>query len=93
MPRIRFGVRNGCESLDKTPGEKPLNLVIQWKANQYHLIKLDLSEQKYQNDVSKAIEILYSDYRCYLWRTLAFRRIIGVEYVKVIVSVREGVSQ
>ena len=86
VPRIRSRSRIACEHLNNTPRESPLNIVIQWKANQYHLYKFDLSENKYQNDVSKAIKILYSDYRYYPWRPFAFRRIIDVEYVKVIVS-------
>lgn len=86
VPRIRFSVRVVCESLAKSSRRNPLNVVIQWKAYQYHLHKVDLSEERYQNDVYEAIRLLYSNYRYYPWRPFAFRRIIGVEYVKVVHS-------
>ena len=86
VPRIRSWTRIECEHLSNTPRETPLNVVIQWRANQYHLYKVDLSAKKYQNDVSKAIELLYTDYRYDFWRPFVFRRIKDVEYVKVILS-------
>lgn len=91
VPQIKFSVRAVCKSLNNRPRQNPLNVMIQWKANRYHLYRVDLSEKQYHNDVYKAIQILHSSYRYYPWRPFAFRRIIGVEYVKVIHSLVDRV--
>ena len=85
IPRIQFGLRIECKAFDTAPRGNPLNVVIQWKPNRYHLFKLDLSEARYQHDMSKAITLLYSSYRASFWKPCSLRRIVGVEYVKVLV--------
>ena len=60
--------------------------MVQWKPNHYHLFKLDLSEEKYQHDVHKAIATVYSDHKVLNRRPFSFRRIVDVEYVKVIIA-------
>ena len=86
VPRIRQRLALECKALDTTPRESPLNVLIRWKSNQYHLFKVDLSEERYQHDVFKAITILHSWYRSSYYKPFSFRRIVGVEYVEVIVS-------
>lgn len=84
-PRIQFRPGVECKHLDTTPRESPSNVLTQWKPSQYHLIKRDLSERRYQHDVLKAIGILYSDYRGPSWKSFSTGRIVGVESVGVIV--------
>ena len=91
IPRIGFGLKMECKALDTTPREdttprkNPLNVVIQWKPNRYHLLKLDLSEERYQHDMSKAIRMLHSSYRPYFWNPCPFRLTSGFRNVKVVV--------
>ena len=87
--RSRSGIQ--CNHLDTTPRRHPLNVVIKWELNQYHLIKVDLSEERYQNDVNKAIKMTYSRYRGLYWKLFSSKDIVGVEYVKVMVPHLEEV--
>ena len=60
--------------------------MMQWKPNHYHLFKLDLSEEKYQHDVRKAITTVYFSHKKFYSRLFSLRRIVDVEYVKVMIA-------
>ena len=60
----------------------PANFLIQQGTDQYHLIKIDLSEQQYDQDIVKALDKVYSDYRGYWWRWVSPTRILCIGYVK-----------
>ena len=60
----------------------PVNFLIQQGTDQYHLIKIDLSEQQYDQDIGKALDKVYSDYRGNWWRTVSLTRILRIRYVK-----------
>ena len=83
VPMPRFGHRyERCNPLDMTVRSAPLNLLIQQGTDQYHLIKLDLSDQQYGLDIVKALDDVYSDYRGRWWRWLSSNRIGYIRYVK-----------
>ena len=89
IPMPRFGHRyERCNALDMTVRSAPLNLLIQQGTDQYHLIKLDLSDQQYGLDIVKALDNVYSDYRgrwwrwWRWWRWLSSNRIESIRYVK-----------
>lgn len=60
----------------------PVNFLIQQGTDQYHLIKIDLSDQQYDKNIVKAIYKVYSDYRGRWWRWLSSTRIQNIRYVK-----------
>ena len=60
----------------------PVNFLIQQGTDQYHLIKIDLSDQQYDQDIVKALDKVYSDYRGYWWRWVSPTRILCIGYVK-----------
>lgn len=89
VPRVRFRPDIECKHLDTTPRQHPLNVVIEQMPNQYHLFKIDLSEERYQHDIVKAIKMLYSNYRSWHRNLFSFRAFAGMEYVKVTISCLE----
>ena len=60
----------------------PVNILIQQGTDQYHLIKIDLSDQQYDQDIGKALDQVYSDYRGNWWRWISSTHILGIRYVK-----------
>ena len=83
IPMPRIGHRyEGCNALDMTVRSAPLNLLIQQGTDQYHLIKLDLSDQQYDLDIVKALDNVYSDYRGRWWRWFSSYRVGSIRYVK-----------
>lgn len=60
----------------------PANFLIQQGINQYHLIRVDMSEQHYHQDIFKALDKVYSAYRGYWWRWVSPTRILRIGYVK-----------
>ena len=81
IPRLdRRHVR--CNHLDMTVRSSPANFLIQQGTDQYHLIKIDLSDQQYDQDIVKALDKVYSDYRGRWWRWLSLNRVRNIRYVK-----------
>lgn len=62
---------------------KAIDVIIQYKQNQYHLLKIDMSKEEYNYDVARAIKAEYSRYRSSTWRLLSFKSLASIEYVKV----------
>ena len=84
IPRIKFTSSTAHSHLDTTPRRQPLNIMIEWKPNQYRLIKLDLSEEKFKNDIYKAISVILHRHTGVSRNMFPFKRVIAAEYVKVI---------
>ena len=83
LPIPRFGRRRvRCNHLDTTVRSAPVNFLIQQDTNQYHLIKIDLSDHQYDQDIVKALDKVYSDYRGRWWRWLSLTRVRAIRYVK-----------
>ena len=64
----------------------PVNFIIRRGINQYLLIKVDLSEKRYHQGISKALDQVYSDVQD-PWGWWIHKRpyqMLGLYYVKVI---------
>ena len=83
VPVPRFDHRRRrCNALDIAVRSAPVNTLIQQGTDQYHLIKIDLSDQQYDQDIGKALDQVYSDYWDHWWRWVLSTRILGIRYVK-----------
>ncbi len=83
VPIPRFDHRRKrCNALDMAVRSAPVNFLIKEGTDQYHLIKIDLSEQHYDQDIFKALDKVYSDYRGQWWRWLSLTRIVRIDYMK-----------
>ena len=82
IPRVDHR-RKRWNALDMAVRSAPVNFLIQQGTKQYHLIKIDLSEQQYDQDIAKALEKVYSDYQSQWWRLVSPTRISRISYVKV----------
>ena len=72
-----------CNALDAAVRSAPVNFLIREGTDQYHLIKVDLSEQQYDQDIVKALDKVYSDYRGGWRRWVSSKSILRIDYVKV----------
>ena len=83
LPIPRFGRRRvRCNHLDMTVRSAPANFLIQQGTHKYHLIKIDLSDHQYDQDIVKALDKVYSDYRGRWWRWISSNRLTNIRYVK-----------
>lgn len=83
LPIPRFGRRRvRCNHLDMTVRSAPANFLIQQGVNQYHLIKIDLSDHQYDQNIVKALDKVYSEFRGYWWRWISPTCILRISYVK-----------
>jgi hypothetical protein len=60
-----------------------MNIIIKYKTDQYHLVRVDMSKQVDEFNVAKAICMEYFQYVGTYWNPLECRSLCGVEYVKV----------
>jgi hypothetical protein len=65
------------------PRSEALNVMVRYKADQYHLIRLDLSENRNQGDVLEFIFDEYLRYRGSCRNLLSPWTPTSVEYVRV----------
>ena len=63
--------------------KKAVDIIIRYEANQYHLVRIDMSDERYSNDVAKAIRLEYNRYRSWSWKIFSCRQFSGIDYVKV----------
>ena len=83
LPIPRFDRRRvRCTHLDMTVRSTPANFLIQQGTHRYYLIKIDLSDHQYDQDIVKALDKVYSDYRGQWWRWVSSTRILRIGYVK-----------
>lgn len=78
--------RNCGKAMSKTRRPEAVNIMVQYCQQQYHLIRIDLSEEQYNHDVAKAINMSYNRYRGSMWRVLSLKSPRKVEYVKAWLS-------
>ena len=60
----------------------PVAIVIHQRTNYCHVIKIDLSEQQYDQDIVKALGKVYSEHQGYWWRWLYSTHKLRISYMK-----------
>ena len=72
-----------CNANWKTRRSEAVHIMVQYRQQQYHLIRIDLSEDQYNHDVAKAINMAFDRYRGSMRRFLSLKSPMKVEFVKV----------
>ena len=69
--------------MSKTQRSEAVNIMVRHRQQQYHLIRIDLSEEQYNHNVAKAIYTSYKRYRGVVWNLFSLKSLCRADYVKV----------